>query len=219
MRRFMAVRDMRHKTSKVLFAYWNSVRGDRVAPQRFEIDPSRISAILPHTFILERLDAETFRYRLAGTRICDFFGFELRGTNFLDGWETIDRLPLLRLFSTLTRQGSAGVVHIEVAALAEEGVECEVLLLPLRHTRDTIDRVLGSFSPLQSPAWLGERAIASKRVTANELVWPGGDPLPTISRLPEPMLGPSRTARIVRSERRQFRVFDGGRKTPDCDEV
>jgi hypothetical protein len=154
--------------------------------------------------------------------MCDIFGQELRGTNFLDGWMTIDRLPLLRQFSTLTRQASVGVVHIEVAAIAEEAIECEVLLLPLRHTRDAIDRVLGSFSTLQSPGWLGEKPIVSKRVLANELVWPTRDALATLSREPaeQPVTEPmSRTARIVRSERRQFRVFDGGLNRPDCDKT
>ncbi len=106
---------MKHKTSKALFAYWDAVRAGRAAPLRFEIDPSKISAILPYTFILERIDAENYRFRLAGTRMCEIFGHELRGTNFLDGWETIDRLPLLRQFSTMTRQASAGIVNIPVA--------------------------------------------------------------------------------------------------------
>jgi hypothetical protein len=215
---------MRHKTSKVLYAYWNGVRRDRIAPQRFEIDPSRIGAILPHTFILERHDAEHFCFRLAGTRICEIFGRELRGTNFLDGWEAIDRLPLLRMFSTLTRQGSGGVVHMEVAAPAEAGVECEVLLLPLRHTRDEIDRVLGSFSPMHAPGWLGYSPITSKRILANRLVWPDGDPLPTISRVPnpraaDPAIVTERASRIVRSEHRRFRVFDGGRTPSDSNDV
>jgi hypothetical protein len=212
---------MKHETSRVLFSYWNDVRADRVAPQRFEIDPSRISSILPYTFILERRDAETFCYRLAGTRMCDIFGQELRGTNFLDGWMTIDRLPLLRQFSTLTRQASVGVVHIEMAAIAEKAIEGEVLLLPLRHTRDAIDRVLGSFSPLQSPSWLGEKPIVSKRVLANELVWPTRDALATLSLVPDqqPLTAAARTARIVRSERRQFRVFDGGLNRPNFDKT
>jgi hypothetical protein len=225
-RRFSTVKEMIHKTSKVLFSYWNSVRRDRMAPQRFEIDPARISAILPNTFILERLDAETFRFRLAGTRICDIFGSELRGTNFLDGWQTIDRLPLLRVLSTLVREGAAGLVHLEVGAVAEKPIPCEVLLLPLRHTREAVDRVLGSFSPLEEPAWLGVKPVSTKRVSANEIVWPTRDPLPTLSRAPEPMVTPSivpsigpRTARIVRSERRQFSVFDGGRGRTDGDEV
>jgi hypothetical protein len=215
---------MKHKTSKVLYAYWNGVRRDRIAPQRFEIDPSRISGILPHTFILERHDAERFCFRLAGTRICEIFGRELRGTNFLDGWETIDRLPLLRTFSSLTRQGAAGVVHVEVAAHAEAEIDCEVLLLPLRHTRDDIDRVLGAFSPLHAPGWLGYSPITAKRVVANRLLWPDGDPLPKLSRIPDPhaadpVLATERTARIVRSEHRQFRVFDGGRSSSDPSDV
>jgi hypothetical protein len=212
---------MRHKTSKALFAYWNHLRADRVAPQRFEIDPSRIGAILPYTFILERLDAETFRYRLAGTRMCEIFGSELRGTNFLAGWLAIDRLPLLRQFSVMAGQGAASVIYMKAAAHSEQTVECEVLLLPLRHTRNAIDRILGSFSPLEAPGWLGDKPITSKHLIANELVWPARDPPPVISSMPakEPAAAQARNARIVRSERRQFRVVDGGLSRTDFDKT
>jgi hypothetical protein len=203
---------MKHKTSDLLFAYWNSVRGHRVAPLRFEIDPSRISTILPFTFILERCDAETFNFRLAGTRMCDAFGYELRGTNFLDGWQTIDRLPLLRQFSMLTRHGTVGIVSLEIAAAGEQGVECELMLLPLRQSREAIDRVLGAFSPLRSAGWIGEKPVASKRVVANELIWPSR------KTSTEPAaLDPLHSSRIVRSDRRQFRVFEGGLGAPDSD--
>ena len=77
---------MRSKTSQILFNYWNDVRQNRLAPKRFEIEPSRIAPILSETFILERLDWDSYRFRLAGTRICDEFGVEFRGTDFLDGW-------------------------------------------------------------------------------------------------------------------------------------
>jgi len=210
---------MKHKTSSALFGYWDSVRGDRMAPQRFEIDPSEISTLLPYTFILERHDAETFNFRLAGTRMCDIFGHELRGTNFLDGWDTIDRLPLLRQFSSLVRQGSVGVIHIEIAATGETPVQCEVLLLPLRHTRETIDRILGCFSPLQSPGWLGEKPVIEKHVITNELVWPSRDPMEMLSRPKEPpVLAPPHAKRVVRSQRRQFQVFEGGLSNADPDE-
>ncbi len=213
---------MKHKTSKSLYAYWNSVRADRVAPQRFDIDPAGISALLPYTFILERLDAENFRYRLAGTRICDIFGSELRGTNFLDGWAAMDRLPLLRQFSILTGQGAAIIMHLKLATFGEASVECEALLLPLLHTRGTIDRILGSFSPLAEPSWLGDSPAMSKYLIANELVWPSRDPRLAIQRAPapvEPDIFRAREARIVRSDRRQFRVFDGGLARTDVEET
>jgi hypothetical protein len=207
---------MRHKTSKALFAYWNQVRADRVAPLRLEIDPSRISAILAYTFILECIDAETYRFRLAGTGLCEIFGSELRGENFLAGWPPIDRIPLLRHLSVVTSRGAASVLYVKAEAQSEQTVECEVLLLPLRHTRDAIDRILGSFSPLEAPTWLGEVPIASKHLVANEVVWHGRDPgMPLHMSGMEPVALQMRNARIVRSERRKFRVFDGGRTDRD----
>jgi hypothetical protein len=209
---------MKHRTNKALFAYWNAVRADRIAPQRFEIDPSRISAILPHTFILERIDAETFRYRLAGTRMCDIFGSELRGTNFLDGWAAMDRLPLLRQLHVLTGQGAVTVLHVKLAIVGQESVECEVVLLPLLHTRGTIDRILGAFSPLETPCWLAAAPVASKYLIANELIWPTLDPRAALTRpqeAAEPDILRERNARIVRADRRRFRVVEGGLNNRD----
>ncbi|MEO1650333.1 MAG: PAS domain-containing protein, partial [Pseudomonadota bacterium] len=65
---------MKHTTSHSLFSYWNEVRRGRPAPRRFDIEPSRISHILAETLILERIDFETYRFRLAGTKVSQAFG-------------------------------------------------------------------------------------------------------------------------------------------------
>ena len=109
---------MRSKTGQILYAYWNEVRGDRLAPRRFEIEPSRIAPILSETFILERLDADTYRFRLAGTRIGEDFGFEFRGTNFLDGWMADDRITLIRHLQSLTVQGGVGESYRRILVTA-----------------------------------------------------------------------------------------------------
>ncbi len=74
---------MKQHTSQSLFQYWNDVRRNRLAPQRFDIEPSRISHILSETFILERGERDDFLFRLAGTRVCDQLGTELRGQDFM----------------------------------------------------------------------------------------------------------------------------------------
>ena len=48
---------MKQRTIQTLYAYWNELRAGRIAPRRLEIEPSRISSILPETFMLERTDA------------------------------------------------------------------------------------------------------------------------------------------------------------------
>jgi hypothetical protein len=204
---------LKHKTSETLFNYWDAVRGSRTTPRRFEIEPGKIAAILPSTFILERLDAETFRFRLAGTRVCEIFGAELRGTNFLSGWATADRMSLVRHLAAVVKQGAVETIHMEAAPVARPSTPFEMLLLPLRHTGETIDRILGSVSPLDPPHWLGELPLTAKRIIAHELTWPSGDaPKREDERTlgETPVLLPGRHSRIVRSDRRQFRVFEGG---------
>jgi len=208
---------MRHKTSETLFAYWNGVRGEHLAPRRFDIEPAKISAILSSTFMLERIDASTYRYRLAGTAVCTIFGSELRGTNFLDGWPPEDHLSLMRRLSVLSGRGAVELIHLEAAPTGRASVPFELLLLPLRHTGDAMDRILGSFVALDCPGWLGYMPLATKRLIANEFIWPPGNgnaeaharpPLPRSNYAPKALV--PRDGRIVRSERRQFRVFDGG---------
>src|SRR5947209_8169807 len=75
---------MKQRTSQIIYRYWNEVRGTRLAPTRLEIEPGRIAEVLSETFILENTDTGSYVFRLAGTRICDQFGHELRGRSFLD---------------------------------------------------------------------------------------------------------------------------------------
>ncbi len=204
---------MQQKTTKIIYAYWNEVRAGRIAPRRFEIEPSRIGSILPDTFILERIDDATYRFRLAGTRIFEEFGIEFRGENFLAHWPPTDRQLLQHQFKIMTTQG--GVVVMTFKATASSGGEAvyEAILLPLTHTHQTIDRFVGAVSCVSpAPVWLGTERLNGRVLIDLCLVWPDGRPHAVLerSRSQAPFLPHVRGARLVRSDRRQFRVYDGG---------
>lgn len=203
---------MKEPVSQQLYAYWNSVRGERMAPKRFEIEPSRIAAILPDTFILEAIDAATVRFRLAGTRICEAFTEEFRGINFLELFPVLDRAELKAQVTTIATQGAVGVFVIEGRTAAGKTVEFEILLTPLIHTREQADRFLGSLAPVKKPDWLGHEPLVEKRLKSTELIWPEGRPHVLIDAMQRqsPFLPHIRTARVVKADRRQFRVYEGG---------
>jgi hypothetical protein len=204
---------MKHKTIQVLFAYWNEVRAGRIAPRRLEIEPSRIAGVLPETFMLERMDASTYHYRLAGTRLCEIFGAELRGLNFLDGWSHGDRVALERHFTSMHAQGAVALLTIEASADTAKRVQLEAILLPLMHS-DGMSRVIGTATTTASPHWLGHERLREKRIVRHELIWPDGRPHGVVERAGRqaPFLPEGQEARIVRDERRLFRVLDGGRE-------
>lgn len=208
---------MREAASQTLYAYWNEIRGERLAPRRFEIEPSRISAILPDSFVLERVDTATSRFRLAGTRICEAFAAEFRGLNIMDMFGAEDRITLERQLSVIARQGAVGLFVVTSETASGKSVRLEMLLLPLVHTREIVDRFLGILVPIDKPAWLGHEPLISSKITGNELIWPDGRPHAVIDNMHRqaPFHSYVREARIVRSEHRQFRVYDGGLTKPE----
>lgn len=203
---------MRQRTSQILFKYWNEVRGGRLAPRRFEIEPACITAILPETFILERQDDSSYCFRLAGTRICDQFAQELRNRNLLEVIALTDRLTLEDRLGVIARHGAAGLFEFETLTGDRTG-RCEMLILPLTDARDMITRFIGAMSPMDAGSWLGNGAMSLRSLIRNELVWPDGRPYPLIerSRMPPPFRRMLPVSRVVKVNERKFRVFDGGR--------
>ena len=54
---------MQKKSSKLLFAYWNSLRGARSAPDRRDLDPTQIRDALANTFILQAEENGSYTFR------------------------------------------------------------------------------------------------------------------------------------------------------------
>jgi hypothetical protein len=200
---------MQQRTLQILYAYWNGLRAGRVAPSRLEIDPSRIGAILPQIFLIERVDAATYSYRLAGTRLCEIFGRELRGTNLLDGWSAADRALLAQDLTLTCDQGAATHFVMEASAGNARRVQLETLLLPLMHA-NAIERVIGAASAIASPHWLGHEKLVERRLLSHEPIWPDGRPRSSSALAADaPPPGPPA---VLKGDRRGFRVLDGGRK-------
>jgi hypothetical protein len=195
---------MQQTTSRQLYAYWDRVRNGRAAPRRFEIEPGKIAPLLPDTFIAECERTFSYRFRLAGTRICEQFGRELRGADLLGLFEAKDR----HVFSSLLRHvvSDAAVGHLLFIADSDAGrrASFELLVMPLIHTGTAIDRLLGAISAIEPPFWLGSAPLIHLELTDLHLIWPDGEPKPASTA------GTASAAELVNLARRRFRVYQGG---------
>lgn len=205
---------MKNRTTQTIYGYWNEVRQGRLAPRRFDIEPARIAGILAETMILEHGDDASIRFRLAGTRIAEQFGTELRGIDFLELWSSEDALVLHHQLDLLRKQGGALLLDIDAETATGRRVSFEAILLPLVHTRQEVDRFLGAISCASAPFWLGTEPLSALHLVSNRIIWPDGRPHNLAEKLAQPpaLFQPSAPSRIVRQEHRQFRVLDGGRK-------
>jgi hypothetical protein len=198
---------MQQRTNRQLYAYWDDVRKGRAAPRRFEIEPARIAALLPETFITECGEAGQYRFRLAGTRICEYYGRELRGLDLLDFWTGPDREAVETLLQRVFREAVVGQVLFQ--AYAETGQQAcfELGLLPLVHSGESINRALGAICASELPFWLGTTPLVRQELVDVTLIWPDGPPSAFLAGNPQ-----ANDSKVVRFPRRPFRVHEGARK-------
>jgi len=158
---------MRYDASKTLFSYWNRLRGDRNAPERSEIEPSDIRSVLGDTFILEVNNTmRTVSFRLAGTKLCNIHGRELKGYGYLGLWDETDNLKIIRAISRVYMDFTPVVISHTGYASRDRCIEFETLILPLLPTHDGSIRILGISTPRSVPYWLGADAITNNVVNS-----------------------------------------------------
>jgi len=202
---------MQQRTSRLLYHYWDDVRGGRKAPQRFEIEPSNIAALLAETFIIDCSRTASFRFRLAGTRICEYLGRELRGADLLDFWQGDDREAVEGLLHGIVMDGSAGVVSFDAIAETGRHARFEMTLLPLIHSSTRINRILGNITAIDPPYWLGSVTIQNYRLARLDVVFPDRQPQFLKESGPQSLFEQAGGYRIAGDAERKFRVFEGGR--------
>ena len=150
-----------------------------------DIDPRAIKRMLSYTFILEAADPARPVYRLAGTGLCERFGFELKGSSFLAHWESQSGLSLAPLLRQALRLGQP-VCLSSVAATVDNGMaEMETILTPVSFNGGPATRFFGMVQVLSDPTPLLGRAIAYQRLIGSQLIQED-EPLPSYSQTPPP---------------------------------
>jgi hypothetical protein len=189
---------MKHRNSHLLVGYWSRLRKGRAVPDQTDIDPRSIKRMLSHVFILEASNAAHPIYRLAGTSLCERYGSELKGTNFLSHWDGQSRNALAALMrqSLATRQP---VCLSSIASTADCGmVELETVLAPVSFGDDGPTRFLGMVQVLSDISALGGRAIAFERLVASHLL-SENEPISVRDNPPPPPPPPARMLPSLRS--------------------
>ncbi len=176
---------MKHKNSHLLVGYWSRIRKGRDVPDQTDIDPRAIKRMLPYVFILDAESPARPIYRLAGTALCERFGFELKGTGFLAHWEAQSGVALASLLKQALRLKQP-VCLTSIGASADCGmVELETVLAPVTFGPGGPTRFIGMIQIMSDATVLGGRPIAFQRLAASQLIRED-EPVSAYDTLPPP---------------------------------
>ncbi len=189
---------MKNTSTRLVYEYWDALRGERAAPERGEIEPGALRHALADTFVLENEPIGPI-FRLAGTRLCALIGSELRGRAFTAIWPDVESQgDVRRLVQTVMDETAGAVAGLAGETLNGTPIYLELLLLPLRYRGRTHARVLGALSPASAPDWLGLDQLDTMRMISLRMLWPA-----TPAQRPPPP--------ATRNGPPKFMVLPGGR--------
>ncbi len=143
------------EVSRELYDYWRKLKGKRRAPDRNDVEPGAIRAILSDTFILDFDREQEFPFRISGTRANALFLRELRGSSFLHLWRAADRNAIATTLQRSADHARPYLLDVEARPPGLGRLAMEILLLPLRHQGSAHGRILGAITTDASPHWLG----------------------------------------------------------------
>ncbi len=196
--------EMRQVASKTLYAHWSEVKRGAASPDRNDLDPSALGAILQDVFILGAEPGGPWRYRVAGTRLAGFADRELRDEPFERWWSAADRRDLGRMLESVVVEDAPLVGGAYGTSPDQLRYEFELVLLPLRHGGRAGLRMLGGFFP----------AVGTLRRQGLRIDEMGLVSLRNLERRGEGAVtfgkATAGTGDVAAERRRAFRVIEGG---------
>ena len=165
-----AKRSMKDQILSDLFTYWEQLRQGREVPARSELDPRAIRSGIHHTFILEMSGPEDFRFRIAGSKVCDLLGLELRSMPARSLIDPIDRASFDEALMSIVERSEVAEIRLESATAKQSGVQGRMLLMPMSDDKGNITRIFGGITvdtPVTHPPLRFEiKDIRTKRIVA-----------------------------------------------------
>ena len=166
---------MKHKNSHLLVGYWSQLRRGRPLPDQTDFDPRAIKRVLADFFILDATNVTRPCYRLAGTALCDRFGFELKGANYFSHWEAESGVTLISLMKQSLKLRLPLCLN-SIGATADNGmVEIETILAPVTWAGRP-SRFMGMTQLLSDATPLVGRTIVFERLVGSSIVREGEPP-------------------------------------------
>lgn len=172
-----------HAGSRKLFRYWQSIRGERSAALRSDLDLRQIRHLLPWIFISEpdTMTAE-HRVRLAGSGICRMWQDNPTGRSLFSTWKEFERRTIGDLLKGTIDDCQPFAARVR-AKTADGGVtDLEIMALPVRAQGGDRNQVLGIIVPFRQPEWFGRDRLTSFELSSVRVIPPDGLPSAAAAR-------------------------------------
>jgi hypothetical protein len=129
---------------KELEAYWDALRGVRQMPKRSEFDPRGIETALSFTFVAEKVAPSVARIRVAGSKLADLLGMEVRGMPVTAFFDPDSRDVLSEAVARMFKDPARLVVELESKrGFGRRSLKARMVMFPMSDSEGEVTRIVG----------------------------------------------------------------------------
>jgi hypothetical protein len=161
-----------HPGTRTLYRYWETIRAEKAAPNRGDLNLAQIGAIVPNLMMLERDHMrQTYKWRLAGTQICQLYRRELTGTDALAGWDKFERDTIKKLLDTVVTSLQPCLLRYRLTTNSDQVIGAEMIGLPLHARNGSRFHVFGGIFPFRDITGIGYEDIKQLELSGARTIW------------------------------------------------
>jgi hypothetical protein len=190
-----------HPGSRKLFIHWESARAERAYPTREDFGLTSVRELMSDMVIIEKDYLRgTFKFRLAGSRVCTLFGRNMTNGNVLEGWDTFEADVISKHLDLSLRELQPILVRMRFVTDTRQQVAAELIALPIQVRDSNRVQLIGGLFPFREAHSLGHQSILRRELVSARAIWTEHGrntrrPLPSVpDRVERPL---SRSLRLV----------------------
>lgn len=134
---------MTKNATSTLYDYWCQQRTNGEIPNRLDMQPKNLPDILDSVFLLERLNQNDVRIRVAGLTLCEMIGREVRGQSPVTFFSETTRGRMAAVLNNVMNRPTIARLGLATCDKLGNIGQTEMILLPLRSDFGDVSRIIG----------------------------------------------------------------------------
>ena len=161
-----------HPGSRRLFSHWETLRAERAFPTREEFEFETIKDLMPDLIVLERDNLRTsYRFRLAGTRVCRLFADNLTGKDVAVGWDSFETEIIQKHLGSALSEYQPALLRMRLKTDTNQIIAAELIALPVQMRESNRVQLIGGLFAFRDVNSIGHSSVVKRELIAGRMIW------------------------------------------------
>ncbi len=161
-----------HPGSRRLFSLWETLRAEQAYPTREAFTFDSIKDLMPDLVVLDRDNLRnSYKFRLAGSRVCRLFNENQTGRDALAGWDNFESDVVRKHLTLALTDYQPALVRMRLKTDTGQVVAAEMIALPIQMRGNNRVQLIGGLFAFRDVGAIGHKAILGRELISARMIW------------------------------------------------